>query len=150
MVWLSIGMSDMSICFEIVISFSPVRIERASFRLCMPMIETSGMTDASGTFEIGRNIYLYPSSRARIVAGRAPVILRTDPSSASSPRKSAVSVMVASNSYSFPRIPRAIGRSYRGHFFLISAGARFTVIRLPPGKLYHEFLIALRTRSRLS
>lgn len=37
-----------------------------------------------------------------------------------------------------------------GHFFFRSAGARFTVIRAPPGKANPEFLIALRTRSRLS
>ena len=47
------------------------------------------------------------------------------------------------------RIPIAIGRSREGPSFLISAGAKLTVMRRI-GKSKPEFLIAARTRSRLS
>jgi len=43
----------------------------------------------------------------------------------------------------------AIGRSKLGHFFLMSAGARLTVI-LVPGNQYQEFFMAVLTLSRLS
>ena len=105
---------------------------------------------ASGIFDAGRNMRLYPSSLASMVAGRAHWTHRTAPSSASSPRKSDDVMSSSRNAISFPRMPRAIGRSYIGHFFLRSAGARLTVIRAPQGNLYPEFLMALRTRSRLS
>lgn len=133
-----------------MIGRSPRSISTASESLDIQMISISGITDASAIFAIGRNIRFMPISRARIVDGSAHWMPRIFPSRASSPRKSESERIVVSNSKSFPRIPSAIGRSYIGHFFLRSAGARFTVIRLPPGKLYPLFFIALRTRSRLS
>ena len=130
-------------------------ISHDSILTASPSVEThiisiSGITDASSTFALGRNICFIPISLANIVAGSAHCIVLTFPSSANSPRKRDVLMISVSNSISFPRIPRAIGRSYMGHFFLISAGARFTVIRLPPGNPYPLFFIALLTRSRLS
>ena len=90
---------------------TPVSMSTTSWRLFTAMTSISGITDASGTFASGRNIYSYPSSRARIVAGRAHWIERTIPSSASSPRKSDFPTIASSKSYSFPSIPSAIGRS---------------------------------------
>lgn len=84
------------------------------------------------------------------MAGRAHWIGLMMPSRASSQRKSDDDTIASSKSYSFPSIQSAIGRSYMGHFFFRSAGARFTVMRAPPGKGNPEFFRALRTRSRLS
>ncbi len=46
-----------------------------------------------------------------MVAGKTPFTPRIEPSSASSPIKSALSTTSSIKLYSFPRIPSAIGRS---------------------------------------
>jgi hypothetical protein len=86
---------------------------------------------------------------ANSIAGNTPVISRIFPSRASSPRKYVLPRSFLLDIDSPRRIPKAIGRSKDGPDFLVSAGARLTVIRFE-GKPCPEFLIALRTRSRLS
>lgn len=109
-IWLR-GRLDMSSGGTGVSGFSPVRSATASRRDSSGMISTSGMTEASRAFSLGRNTLRIPISRASIVAGRAHWTGRTPPSRASSPRKSELERIDASNSISFARIPRAIGRS---------------------------------------
>lgn len=127
-----------------------MRISTASLSDWIHTTSIPGMIDASHTFARGRNILFIPTSRARIVAGKAHCMARIFPSRASSHRKIDDSTISVLKSYSFPRIQSAIGRSYTGHFFLISAGARFTVMRDPLGNLNPPFFRALRTLSRLS
>lgn len=112
-------------CDSIIVRFthsgillSPVSISTISESFSIPITSTSGITDASPVLSTGRNIRFIPSSRASIVAGSAHCIGLTSQSSASSQRKSDVLSISSWNSISFPSIPSAIGRSYRGHFFL--------------------------------
>ena len=93
--------------------------------------------------------FLIPFARAATAIGSIPCTARSVPSSPSSPtsRKSLRSLM-CSAPYA-PRIPIAIGRSNPDPSFFRSAGARLIVIRVG-GISKPEFLIADRTRSRLS
>lgn len=86
---------------------------------------------------------------AKRTAGNTHDTCRSLPSSASSPMKYPFSGFGWAIAPSQKRIPRAIGRSKEGPDFLVSAGARLTVMRLD-GNQKPEFLRALRTRSRLS
>ena len=92
-------------------TFSHVKNDTASERESIHTMWISGITEASSTLSFGRNIYFIPSSRARMIAGSAPYIGLTLPSSASSPRKRLFCVNDSLNSISFQSIPRAIGRS---------------------------------------
>jgi len=100
-------------------------------------------------FSSGTITLLYHFSFAKITVGRTACTERTAPSKASSPITNVSFKILCSILHSSKRIPRAIGRSKLGPDFLISAGARFTVI-LVRGNGRSEFLIAERTRSRLS
>jgi hypothetical protein len=84
-----------------------------------------------------------------MTAGKTELMGRSFQSSANSHKKTDFSKYPTLNSRSFQIIQIAIGRSKLGHLFLISAGARLTVI-LVEGNLKPEFFIALLTLSRLS
>lgn len=88
-----------------------MRISTSSVSEDTAITSISGITDASWTLSLGRNIRFIPSSRASIAAGRAHMIGRTNPSSPSSPRKRDDFSISEEKSISFPSIPRAIGRS---------------------------------------
>lgn len=102
-------------------------------------------TAASLKLPSGRTIPLYPRRRASIAMGRTPFTGRSAPSSASSPI-SAQSSRCFSETFSLAAsTPAAMGRSYAGPSFLISAGARFTVMRRR-GNSKPEFRTAEITR----
>lgn len=88
------------------------------------------MREASSAFSSGRKIRENPCSFAKITDGNTELTGRKIPSSASSPIKREDSIISVSKITSFERIPTAIGRSKLGHFLRISAGARFTVMRV--------------------
>ncbi|KKQ90101.1 MAG: hypothetical protein UT12_C0002G0032 [Candidatus Curtissbacteria bacterium GW2011_GWC2_38_9] len=85
-------------------------------------------------------------SLARSTHGKTPQILRTDPSSESSPKKIESDRSRAVNCSEAIKIPKAIGKSYAGPSLGKSAGARLTVIRFG-GRSAPEFLRAARTLS---
>ena len=109
-------------------------------------ISIPGTNDASFAFTRGTNAVSYPLSLPSRNIGNIPCVVRNLPSSASSPKNS--DLLTASGICPLhTKIPIAIGRSYDGPVFLMSAGASETVIRRN-GNSEPEFLIAARTRSR--
>jgi hypothetical protein len=109
-----------------------------------------GIIEASKAFSFGTNIRLNHLFAAPITAGRTHQIFLNFPSRASSHKN----ILSPNNSDSsiyqaLSKIPSAIERSKQGPVFLISAGARFTVIRLVGSFVLQDFIALLR-RSLLS
>ena len=88
-----------------------VRKSTTSTRFSTPIISIQGIIAASLALSNGRKIYFFLCFCVKIVAGKTPFTPRIEPSSASSPIKSALSTTSSIKLYSFPRIPSAIGRS---------------------------------------
>lgn len=127
----------------------PENIRTISAIFFAGMISTPGISAASIAFSSGTITLLYHFSLAKMTVGKTACTERTAPSRASSPITSVSLRRFWSILHSSSKIPSAIGRSKLGPDFFVSAGARLTVIFVR-GKGRSEFLIALRTRSRLS
>jgi len=76
-------------------------------------------------------MYSKSFSLVKITEGRIELIGRNFPSRASSHKNIDFDRNSSNKSIELPRIQIAIARSKLGHFFLMSAGARFTVILVP-------------------
>ena len=106
-------------------------------------------TLASAAFCGGSSKRHNPRRRAAIAIGKTPRMPLMAPSSDSSP---STTVSSMARRFSWPDVaskPSAMGRSKDDPALRTSAGARFTVMRCA-GNVNPEFLIAARTRSRLS
>ena len=103
---------------------------------------------ASPAFSAGTKSRFTPRRSAARAMGRAPCTGRSSPVRESSPIK-AQSSPGLSNSPRAERIPTSMGKSYTVPAFFLSAGARFTVMRLT-GKEKPLFFMAALTRSRAS
>ena len=110
------------------------------------MTVSPSTTAASGALSCGTNKTRTPCSAAAIAMGSTPVTLRTVPSSASSPKKPLSTGKPDGSCSEASSTAKSTGKSYTGPVFLISAGARFTVMRLT-GHEKPLFFSALRTRS---
>jgi hypothetical protein len=108
-----------------------------------------GIKLASSLFSNGINMLLNHFSLAKMTDGRIELIGLNLPSSANSHKNIESLRILESNHISAQRIHMAMERSKLGHLFLISAGARLTVI-LVHGKKYQEFRMAVLTLSLLS
>jgi site-specific DNA recombinase len=106
-------------------------------------------THASAAFWGGSSIRFMPSRRAATAIGSTPRTPLIAPSSDNSPTTTVSSTAARVTCPEVASRPSAIGRSNDDPALRTSAGARFTVMRCG-GNSKPEFLIAERTRSRLS
>jgi site-specific DNA recombinase len=103
-------------------------------------------TAASRALSLGTMSEVLPAALAPSAMGNTPLTGRTAPSNPSSPTAAKFSKCALRNCSSPSNAPRAIGKSKMGPCFLVSAGARLTVMRRM-GQVNCEFLTAARTRS---
>ena len=113
-----------------------------------PSILPAPQCAASCALASGRMKQRLSSAACRAMA-KAPRIGRNSPESESSPANSCPSRLLGGICALAARMPSAMGRSKRPDSLGRSAGARFTVIRLP-GNSKPELTMAARTRSRAS
>jgi hypothetical protein len=117
--------SSFSVIFS---SFLQSSICIASDKFSTAMTFIQGITEASREFETGTKIFSKPFSFAQIVAGKTLLIFLKSQFKDNSQIKILFSSKVLSKSNSASKIPIAMGKSKLGQDFLMSAGARFTVI----------------------
>ena len=127
----------------------PSRNSAASRRFRTGTAARPDTTAASSTFSGGTRMPFLPSARARSAIGRTPRTRRTSPESASSPVTHHPESPCATSWSDDASIPSAMGRSKLGPSFLMSAGARLTVVRAIGGRK-PELTSAVQTRSELS
>ena len=130
-------------------TFSPLSISTTSFKVETGAIFSPGTKDASFWFSGGTIIPLIPCFLALMQIGRIPFTGRSSPSRLSSPMSIILSRKLVSTWRNPHRIATAMGRSNAAPSLRISAGAKFTVMRLD-GILKPEFFMAASTRSLLS
>jgi hypothetical protein len=94
------------------------------------MTSIQGIIDASKAFSFGTKILLNHFCIAQIVAGRIELTFLTLASKDNSQRKIESFTKLSSIYHQFKSIQIAIGTSKLGPLFLISAGAKLTVILL--------------------
>jgi len=109
-------------------SFRHKSISIASFKFSTSTTFISGTTEASGAFSFGTKIFFIHFSFAQIVAGKTLFIFLKSQFKDNSHKKILFSSNSCKKSNSQARIHTAIGKSKLGQDFLISAGAKFTVI----------------------
>jgi hypothetical protein len=130
-------------------SLLPAMIPAAAERLRTGYTSMPRTTAPPAAFASGSSTARLPASRAAIAIGKVLLLGRTSPSRSSSPAIRHSSSFGGSTWFVATRMPNAIGSSKAGPALRTSAGARFTV-RRANGNVKPLFLIALRTRSRIS
>jgi hypothetical protein len=129
--------------FAISKSLSLFKIFIASCKLSIGTTSIQGIIDASKEFSLGINIFLNHFSLAHMVAGNIEATFLSLPSKDNSHKNIDSFIKKSSMNHSFTNIAIAIGKSKLGHDFLISAGAKLTVILVIGNFVLEDFIADL-------
>jgi hypothetical protein len=130
-------------------SLFQLSISTTSSKLSTGITSIHGIIDASCEFSFGTNILLNHFSFAHIVAGKTDATFLSLQSRDNSQIKTDSFINLSPINHQFNNIQIAIGKSKLGPDFLMSAGAKLTVI-LVIGNLFQIDLIADLSLSLLS